>query len=349
MRTPTNNGVYDVVIIGAGPAGLTAAKTLADNNKKVLVIEKGEIVGDKVCAGGLTLKDFNELRLPEFLIEQEFTDINLYIKNRVINLKLDTPWIWTCDRKKLGSWQLDEALKSGTDVWLDTRIIKIQKNSISLHNGKNLKFKYLIGADGTNSLVRKFLGLKTKKIMLAIQYLVPKEKFSKLEIFFDLKRFGPAYAWIFPHKDFHSVGCGADPKFIDGEKLKQNFNDWCKEIRLNPSEYKLQVAPINYDYQGIKFDNIFLIGDAAGTASGLTGEGMHPAMISGQEVAKKIVYPDYDLPKLKEIIKVKKLEEKILTLYKNNKTITKLLFNFGGLLLTRKFAKEKLVKFLTEK
>ena len=49
---------YDVIIIGAGPAGLSAAKILAENGKTVLVLEKNKVIGPKVCAGGLTTKDF---------------------------------------------------------------------------------------------------------------------------------------------------------------------------------------------------------------------------------------------------------------------------------------------------
>ena len=60
---------YDVVIIGAGPAGLKCAEILAKNNKKVLVLEKNKNIGKKVCAGGLTMKDF-ELGIPDKIIQK---------------------------------------------------------------------------------------------------------------------------------------------------------------------------------------------------------------------------------------------------------------------------------------
>ena len=72
---------YDVIIVGAGPAGLIAAKNLA-GKKKVLVLEKNRMVGDKVCAGGLTVKDFKEFDTPKSLIKKEFRAANLFIYNR---------------------------------------------------------------------------------------------------------------------------------------------------------------------------------------------------------------------------------------------------------------------------
>lgn len=345
----SKNKMYDVVIVGAGPAGLIAGKILAENKKKVLIIEKNKIAGDKVCAGGLTLKDFEEFNIPKFLIEKEFKDINIHINNRLIKLVLDKPWIWTCSRKELGKWQLAEAKKAGAEIRLNSKVAKIQKDFVVLSTEEKFFFKYLIGADGTNSAVRRFLGLKVKKILLAIQYPVPKGKFKDLEIFFDLERFGPTYAWIFPHKDFDSVGAGIDPRFLKGNQLKHSFDDWCKEIGLNPSMYKIEGAAISYDYQGVEFGNIFLVGDAAGMSSGLTGEGMHPAMVSGKEVARKILDPKYDFKELKEIRKAKRIEEKVLTFYRFNRTITKMMFRLGGLLLENNRFKKKMIKFLTSK
>lgn len=342
---------YDVVIVGAGPAGLMAGKVLAEGGKKVAILEKKPIVGDKVCAGGLTMKDFREFGLPKTLIEKEFIKIYLNFKKyrQELSLATDTSWLWTCDRKKLGAWQMIEAKKAGVEIYLNHGAIKIERDFVQADDNNKFYFKHLIGADGSSSIVRKFLNLPTKKILVAIQYLDFNAQNKQLEIYFDLAKFGPTYAWVFPHSNYTSVGCGANAELIKSGTLKENFDNWCEELGMNFRKDNLQGAPINYDYQGIEFGNIYLVGDAAGLASGLTGEGIHPALTSGYEIAKKIIDPNYKLEKIKRVIENKNLEEKILKLYKHHKKFTQTLFYLGFGFLKSKDVRKKLINFLTEK
>jgi len=86
-----------------------------------------------------------------------------------------------------------------------------------------------------------------------------------------------------------AVGCCCDARFLSSAKLKKNLHTWLekKGIDINDAEY--QSAPISYDFRGLRFGNIFLAGEAAGMASGLTGEGIYQSMVSGVEVAGYIL------------------------------------------------------------
>lgn len=297
---------YDVIIVGAGPAGLTCAETLAKAKKKVLVLEKNKIIGPKVCAGGLTYKD---LKLIPKNIGKSFKKVIVHTPNRTAVIKQKKPIIITIDRKTLGQIMLKKAIKAGAIIRTNMNVSKIKKNSI-IANNKEIKFKYLIGADGSASLVRKSLGLKTKKIFLPIQYIIKKNQNKNLEFFFNSKLFPLGYAWIFPHKNYTSIGCDCDPRFLSTKKLKKNFHKWLKMKKINVST-KFEAVPINYDYQGYEFKNKFLIGDAAGFASGLTGEGIYFAIISGKEVAKLIINKKYKPKEINRILKIKKKHESV--------------------------------------
>lgn len=75
-------------------------------------------------------------------------------------------------------------------------VTKIERDRITVNHTEVVEFDYLIGADGSNSIVRKYLGLSTDKIDLAIQYLLPNSNLTNFEIIFDSKYFGPWYAYI---------------------------------------------------------------------------------------------------------------------------------------------------------
>ncbi len=307
---------YDVVIIGAGPAGLSCAEVLAKGGKSVLVLEKNSEVGPKICAGGLTAKVEEEKLLSLQDVDKIFYSFKLYFSGTCKEIVDSDPLVATIDRGKLGKIMLEKAVKSGAEIETGTEVKEIKENSI-IANGREIKYDYLIGADGSNSTVRRYLGIKTKKILATLQYAIPQsiQKFKEMEYFFD-SRILNGYFWIFPHKDCTIIGCGYYPQNIRNNpfNLKIAFEKWLKDRQIKTTGLELESFPINFDYQGYQFGNKFLIGDAGGFVSGLMGEGIYFAMVSGREVAKKIIDPRYDCPEISKILKIKKNQENFLKL-----------------------------------
>lgn len=333
---------YDVVIIGAGPAGLSAAKVLAQNNKKVIVLEKNSIIGPKVCAGGITAKDYS-LSIPKTLAGHFFNEVILHTPTGKSKIKAKEPYVSTIDRGKLGEFMTNEAKIAGAEIRKDTEVKEISSDHILLENGQKIYFKHLIGADGGNSIVRQFLNLETNKKLIAFHYRVP-HKYEKMELFFDAHLFGSGYAWIFPHENFDSIGCCADPNsLIEAHDLKNNFENWLGKNKIDVIGAEFQSWNINYDYRGHDFGNIHLIGDAGGFAAGFTGEGIFFAMVSGQEVARKIVDPQYDQEYLKKILRTKTQQEVLLNRLSKNKKLSQFLYNTGGIVFKTGLLNKKLI------
>lgn len=338
-----------VVIVGAGPAGLSAAEELAKNkNFEVAVLEKNAQPSYKICGGGIDSK-YIKKAVSEDILEREFGHFFLVTPNGKSFAVGDgsVPFIGTLNRRKLNEKLTEKALAAGAEIFFNKHAVKIEKDRIKTALGEEFIFDYLIGADGSNSIVRKFLNIPTEKFLVAFQYMVP-GNYEKMEFYLDFKKFGVTYSWIFPQKNIISVGTGyaaSANKSSDSVKiLRKNFDVWCKE-KFDLKDARFEGFSINYDYRGFEFGNIFLAGDAAGLASGLTGEGIKPALLSGQDVARKIQNPDYECVNIAECLKVKKREDGILHLL-IDKPFGKILTSICSVLIEFDWFKKAIFKFL---
>ena len=112
-----------VVIVGAGPGGLTAGKILADAGKDVLILDKNpkDRIGDKACAGGLPPHTMG--RIPDEIIDNKVDTINIIIGGKKVSFTYKKPWLGFCSRLELGQWQLKEAEKAGCLVKPDSKVL----------------------------------------------------------------------------------------------------------------------------------------------------------------------------------------------------------------------------------
>ncbi|MEM5794410.1 MAG: NAD(P)/FAD-dependent oxidoreductase [Candidatus Aenigmatarchaeota archaeon] len=335
---------YKTVIVGAGPAGLRCAKILAENDEDFLVLEKSEKIERKICTGLWVFnKRTNYIKLPEEVFERKFRKVVFTTPYKKIEVELETPFVATINRKKLSECMYREIKKLGYEVLFGYNVSEVGKDYV-ISNKEKIYFDYLVGADGSNSIVRKSLGLKTK-FGIGLQYWV-KEKFKDVEIHYDAESFGIWYSWVAPHKNITSVGAGCDPSSIPTKKLKENLDNWCKQREINIKDANFEVAPISYEYCGYKFGNRFLIGDAAGFASSLTGGGIYSAMVSGEDVGKIIVNKNYKPRLIEEILKIKKKHDLVTNFLKTNRTLEKVSHDILLFLLKSKLFVKRALEFV---
>jgi geranylgeranyl reductase len=259
----------EVVIVGAGPAGLKAAKILAENGKDVLLLEKvkEEDIGNKICGGYPSNRILGYI--PDTIIDFAPTEFKLHRHGKTISVGFSngSPFARVIERRTLGQYQLKEAKRAGAEIKCESGVINVslKDKKVTIENGEEFNYNYLIGADGASSIVRKTLGFPIDEVSI-LQYIVEK-RVSDVEVFLNRRKLGLGYGWIFPHKDSTYIGVGGyEPPSL--EEKRQNFvriiDNWLKENNINLENEEVKKHAINLAYHGFKFKNVFLVGDAAG-------------------------------------------------------------------------------------
>ena len=296
---------YDVVIIGAGPAGLRCASLLAENGAKTLVLERNSEVGKKVCAGGITWGGLMN-SLPEKLIQNVYSSQTIQTRYQRTSIGGSAPMIATVNRLDLGAHMAEQATGRGAELITGARAAHISDESITFASGSNsyqARYDFMVGADGSNSRVRKFLGIDPAPphCGVGLHYLVA-DAGREMVWNFDADSFGSGYSWVFPHRDRASVGAYLADGSLSPLQLKQNLDRWVSDRGIDKTGARFEADKINVDYRGWCFGTRFLIGDAAGLASPLTGEGINPALVSAEAAACKIIDGSHEEVNLERII-----------------------------------------------
>ncbi len=300
---------YDVIIIGAGPAGLASAKILAGHGLNVLVLERKPTIGPKVCGGGITWAGLIK-RVPEKLIERSFPSQHIQSNLQRTVITSPQPIIATIRRQALGQWMAKKALEAGATIKTSCLVEKVTPHIIATNLG-DFGYHYLIGADGSTSIVRKYLQLATENVGVGIHFEVPGSD-DTMEWHLNDSLFQNGYGWIFPFRDMTSVGVYGTRPQNNPKDMLAKLKKWSAGQGISVVGLKPRAGLINFDYRGWRFGNTFLVGDAAGLASGLTGEGMYPALVSGETAAHAIINPEYDCRKLNLLIRKQQKHQRIL-------------------------------------
>lgn len=303
------------LIVGAGPGGLACAAMLAKHGVKVLVIERKENIGAKVCAGGITWGGLIS-RMPADLVEKAFPVQHIVTRFQRVRIEETAPIIATVNRVRLGRYMAQQALAAGAEIMTGRQVRQIQGQELIIDRKEGggqqkITCNYLVGADGSSSLVRRHLGLSTSRIGIGINYQISGD-WHDMEWHLNGRLFGNGYGWIFPHAGTVSIGAYAARDTMPASLLKKGLLTWAQSQGISLAGEQARADLINYDYQGWRFGTTFLVGDAAGLASGLTGEGIYPAILSGEETARTIIDPDYKSTVMEELVRKHRLHSRMV-------------------------------------
>jgi geranylgeranyl reductase len=312
------------LIVGAGPGGLACARILAEHGLKPLVIERKESIGAKVCAGGITWGGLIS-RVPSGLAEKTFPVQHIITPLQRVRIEEPMPIIATVNRIKLGRHMALQATTDGAEIMTGWQVKQIheQKLVIEQKDGRHqqdITFDHLVGADGSSSLVRRHIGLPSTKVGIGINYQISGD-LADMEWHLNNRFFGNGYGWIFPHGNTISIGAYAIKGTMSAKLLKKGLLTWAERSGFSLAQEQARAEYINFDYQGWRYGRIFLVGDAAGLASGLTGEGIYPAILSGEEVARTIIEPDYRSVVMEKLIHKHRLHSRMVRLTSLNSAV----------------------------
>ncbi len=319
---------YDVVVVGAGPAGSMAAKTLAEAGLSVVMLEKRQEIGDPVrCAEGVSkrgLKDLVEVDPRWIAADLKGSRVfspdgaSIVLSEEQSGGKAG----YVLERKIFDRALAMEAACAGAEVMVKTRAQGLLKRDgmicgvSAMRSGETFQIEapLVIGADGIESKVGRWAGidttLKLKDISTCAQFLVEDESINSnyCEFYFGNKIAPGAYAWLFPKGEkMANVGLGVlgSRSSGTGEPLRL-LQEFVKSHLPRGKVMEMDVGgvPVAPQLEAMTTDGVMLVGDAAHQSDPLTGggiiTGMTAGVIAGEVAADAISRGDVKRASLKD-------------------------------------------------
>ncbi len=301
---------YDVIVVGGGPGGSTAARTAAQGGLKTLMLEKDRDIGIPVrCAEGVSLE-----RIKSFIeIDNKFIDDYIHTVRFIapsgiaLQINVNNEIGVVLNRKVFDLELAKLAASAGANVFTRCCVTGIRREGKLIevmfeHFGKlySAKTNILIGADGVETMVGRWAGLKTRipltDIETCYQYLLfhPDIKEGCSDFYFGNEVAPGGYLWIFPKGgNCANVGLGINYSRAKGKlKHAKEFLDKFIHKKYPGASILSSIAgsvPSARVPKRIVDDNVMLVGDAALQADPLTGGGIASAIIAGKHAGKTAI------------------------------------------------------------
>lgn len=291
---------YDVVVVGAGPSGATAAEDLARSGHKVAFIDRNGRI--KPCGGAIPPRLIADFFIPDDQIVAKVKTARMISPTgRHVDIPIENGFVGMVDRESFDPFLRKRAIEAGAHPYSGT-FTKIIRDANGTHviyrdkvsgNEMTLDTKMVIGADGARSNVARQCVPGGDKIPYVIAYHEIIEAPARTEtydpercdVIYDGKISPDFYGWVFPHGGQASIGMGSLVKTVDVKQATADLRASagltnCKTIRREGAPIPLQ--PLE------RWDNgrdVVLAGDAAGVVAPSSGEGIYYAMVGGRVAA----------------------------------------------------------------
>jgi geranylgeranyl reductase family protein len=276
---------FDVAIVGAGPAGATAAYRLSRAGARVLLIDKATFPRDKPCGGGLTLRAVKELPVDVTpVVEDVVSRVECRFRYGPAFVRGSRELCLMTQRRRLDHFLVERATEAGAEFCEGTRV-----------DPHELDATVVVGADGANGTTARTLGLGGEIVNgVALEgnvshARVNKKKYAgRMVLEFGVVPGG--YAWVFPKGDHVNVGVGGWGSI--GPRAREYLSILCRNHGIDPgdvTELRGHRLPMRRPETRLAQGNALVLGDAAGLVDPVSGDGMYEAFVSSRLAASAIM------------------------------------------------------------
>jgi geranylgeranyl reductase family protein len=287
---------HDIIVVGAGPAGSTAAYRLAKAGASVLLLDRARFPRDKPCGGGVTGRAARLLPFSiEPVVEHVVSAVDLRLRYGKTLARGDgQPLVYMTQRKRLDHFLVQRAVEAGVELREDVKVgeLEVGEDGVSVEEFEALA---LVGADGVNGVTARALGLGGNRVVgVAFEGNLAYAKMDRQaydgRLALELGVVPGGYGWVFPKGDHANFGVGGWPD--EGPRLRKHLRRLCEAHGASfedLEELRGYRLPLREPTATLARGRALLVGDAAGLIDPVSGDGMFEGFLSSQYASEAVL------------------------------------------------------------